>query len=133
MLSQKLIEKLMLKILQRIFRKNTIASNAVLNADFKPPLRAYRLKRDYWIWWSGYKYNKGRIFIQWWNPKKGYETQLLATPTEHHSWGGGYSSLLNDMRRHNQIEEIELKDLNKIKSHWNKEMYRALERFKIYL
>jgi len=122
----------MLKILQKIFRKKAISSNAVLNADFKPPLRAYRLKHDYWIYWSGYKYSKGRIFIQWWNPKRGYETQLLATPTEGHRWGGGYSHCLSEMQKHhNTIEEIELKELNKIKPHWNKELYRALERFKI--
>ncbi len=121
----------MLKILQKIFRKKAISSNAVLNADFKPPVMAYRLKYDHWIYYSGYKYNKGRIFIQWWNPKRGYETQMLATPKEQHGWGGGYSSLLDEMKKRNAIEEIELKELNKIKPHWNKELYRALERFKI--
>ena len=127
------MKKQMIKILQKIFRKKEISSNHILNADIlKPAVRAYRLKHDYWVHY-GRKYNAGRIYIQWHTQKRGYVTQMLATPRERHEWGGGYTILLDEMKTRYVIEEIELKELNKIKPHWNKELYRVLEKFKIMI
>lgn len=96
------------------------------------PIRAYMLKNDYCLW-SGYTYKKGRVFIQWRGKYNREQTQILATPIECHRWGGGYSSLLTELKNKNQIEEIDLKELNKFKSHWNKELYYMLEKFKIFI
>ncbi len=120
----------MINIIKNIFKKQEENKTPIITkVEF--PIRVYRLKRDYYLFWNGFKYKKGRVFIQWRGKYNREQTQLLATPIDSHSWGGGYSSLLNEMKYNNQIEEIELTELTKFKSHWNKELYSVLEKFKI--
>ena len=91
-------------------------------------MTAYRLRNDYYVPHSGFMYEKGRIFLQWRNFQKRLVTQLLASPTRRYKWGGGFTDLVDDMARQNQIEEIELKELDKIKPHWNKELRLLIQK-----
>jgi len=104
--------------------------------ELKSPIKVFRLKNNYWVYFSGYKYNKGTIFVQWEseaNDKQRYpyKTWRMATPLSMAQCSSDY--LLNEFRKINYLEEIELTDLIKFKPHWHKEFKDILKHYNIKL
>lgn len=89
-------------------------------------LAFYRLKDDYFIPASGFKYSKGRIFVEIDKQNKRIDAKLFASPTERHKWGGFYY-MLRYLRKANLVEEVSILEVEKLKPHWNKEFINLLK------
>jgi hypothetical protein len=90
-------------------------------------LAFYRLKDDYFIPASGFKYSNGRIFVEVYDENKKIRyVKLLASPTERNKWGG-FMSLLKELKGNSLVEEIFFDEVEKLKPHWNKEFTNLLK------
>lgn len=97
----------------------------------KSSIKIFQLRDDYWVYFSGFRYRKGTIFVQW-NSKNNnrhckFKTWILATPTMS-SKKGGYDFILDRMRSDSFLDEISIEDILYLKPHWHKELKRELER-----
>ncbi len=78
------------------------------------------LKYDYWVYWSGFKYNRGRVFIET-SPN---HFQCIATPRE--KTLGSMSYIVKDLRSKGYLKEIDIKNRPDLWPHIEKHTWKII-------
>jgi len=97
-------------------------------------IKCYKLKHDYWIWYSGYKYEKGTLFVEVSTTTIYHRKKImrLATPTKSHG-GIGLWHLLEQLLKlgENWIERVDLNKEKWVHPHLHKEFYYHCKKNKL--